>query len=98
MKLRAALEGRIITDRFLGISRAAILCGGSSRRRGGATLGHDRTRNELAARLSEMLQQSRQLCATIGFAEQDPIYRQIKTQLIGREAYQYRLTVQEFCP
>jgi hypothetical protein len=38
------------------------------------------------------------LCATTGFAEQDPIYRELKSRLIGREAYQYRLTVQEFCP
>ena len=62
------------------------------------TLGRDRTRNDVAEHLSEFLQQDRRLCTTIGFAEQDPIYRQLKTSLIGREAYAYRLTVQEFCP
>jgi hypothetical protein len=76
MMLRAALDGRIITDHFPGIDRAAILCGSSSRRRSVATLGRDRTRNEVAASLSEVLQQSRRLCTTIGIAEQDPIYRQ----------------------
>jgi uncharacterized membrane protein YhaH (DUF805 family) len=63
-----------------------------------ATLGRDRTRNDVAARLSEILLRSHRLCATTGFAEQDPIYRELKSRLIGREAYQYRLTVQEFCP
>jgi uncharacterized membrane protein len=63
-----------------------------------ATLGRDRTRNDVAAQLSETLQHSRRLCATTGFAQQDPIYRQVKARLIGREAYQYRVTLQEFCP
>jgi uncharacterized membrane protein len=63
-----------------------------------ATLGRDRTRNDVSANLSEVLQQDRHLCATMGFAEQDPIYRQIKARLIGREAYQYRVTLQKFCP
>ncbi len=63
-----------------------------------AALGRDRTRNELVARLSEILQQNRHVCVTLGFAEQDPLYRQFKTRLIGREAYQYRVTLQEFCP
>lgn len=62
------------------------------------TLGRDRTRNDDAVRLSDMLLLDRRLCATSGFVEQDPIYRQIKARLIGRDAYQYRLTVQEFCP
>ena len=63
-----------------------------------ATLGRDRTRNDVSARLSEILQQDRRLCAASGFAEQDPIYRQFKTRLIGREAYQYRVTLRKFCP
>ncbi len=63
-----------------------------------AALGRDRTRNDVAAQLGETLQQDRRLCATLGFAEQDPIYRQVKARLIGREAYQYRVTLQEFCP
>ncbi len=63
-----------------------------------AVLGRDRTRNDLSAHLSDLLQPNRRLCATIGFAEQDPLYRQFKTRLIGREAYQYRVTLQELCP
>ncbi len=63
-----------------------------------AMLGRDRTRTDVSAHLSEALQQNRRLCATIGFAEQDPIYRQFKTRLIGREAYQYRVTLQKLCP
>jgi hypothetical protein len=62
------------------------------------SLGRDRTRTEVPARLSEALQEARRLCATTGFAEQDPIYRQLKTRLIGREAYPYRVTLQKFCP
>ncbi len=63
-----------------------------------AMLGRDRTRNDVSTHLSAVLQQNRRLCATSGFAEQDPIYRQIKTRLIGREAYQYRVTLQKLCP
>jgi uncharacterized membrane protein len=63
-----------------------------------ASLGRDRTRNDWADQVSEALQASLRLCATAGFAEQDPIYRQLKSRLIGREAYQYRVTLQHFCP
>jgi len=63
-----------------------------------AILGRDRTRTEVPARLSEALQQERRLCATTGFAEQDSNYRQLKTRLIGREAYQYRVTLRKLCP
>jgi uncharacterized membrane protein len=63
-----------------------------------AMLGRDRTRTDVPAHVSEILQQERRLCATAGFAEQDSIYRQFKTRLIGRAAYQYRVTLQELCP
>jgi uncharacterized membrane protein len=63
-----------------------------------ASLGRDRTRSDVSANLSIALQQDRRPCGTLGFAEQDPIYRQLKARLIGREAYQYRVTLQHFCP
>jgi uncharacterized membrane protein len=63
-----------------------------------ASLGRDRTRSDVSANLSIALQQDRRPCGTLGFAEQDPIYRQLKARLIGREAYQYRVTLQRFCP
>ncbi len=63
-----------------------------------ASLGRDRTRSDVADNLSLALQHDRHLCATIGFAVQDPVYRQLKSKLIGRDAYQYRVTLQKFCP
>jgi hypothetical protein len=62
------------------------------------TMGRDRTRNDVPANLSDWLKSRYTLCSSEGFAEQDATYRKLKSQLLGREAYRYRLTLNEYCP
>ena len=38
------------------------------------------------------------LRSSTGFAEQDPLYRKLKSWLFGRETYRYRLVLDEYRP
>ena len=62
------------------------------------TMGRDRTRNNVSLNLSEWLKTRYVLCASTGFAEKDAVYRELKSRLLGREAYRYRLQVDKYCP
>jgi len=61
-------------------------------------MGRDRTRNQVSTDLAEWLQTRHTLKSTTGFAEQDAAYRAVKSRLIGREAYRFRLTLDEYQP
>jgi hypothetical protein len=61
-----------------------------------AVMGRDRTRNDISSELRQWLDSKSALQSQQGFAEQDATYRSIKTRSIGREAYQYRLTLYEY--
>ncbi|MCL4504771.1 MAG: glycosyltransferase family 39 protein [Chloroflexi bacterium] len=56
-------------------------------------MGRDRTRNNISADLRQWLSSFESLRSVQGFAEQDAVYRALKSRLIGREAYQYRLSL-----
>jgi hypothetical protein len=60
------------------------------------TMGRDRTRNEVSTNLAASLAPRYELLATQGFAEQDATYRALKSRLVGREAYRYRLVLDEY--
>jgi 4-amino-4-deoxy-L-arabinose transferase-like glycosyltransferase len=61
-------------------------------------MGRDRTRNELSSRLAARLRERYRHASSAGFAEQDPTYRALKSRLLGREAYRYRLTLDAYAP
>lgn len=65
-------------------------------------LGRDRTRNPAAELQRTALlgdaRQPRQLVGQRGFGGQDPLYRALKGRLLGREVYEYRLTVHQLSP
>jgi uncharacterized membrane protein len=60
------------------------------------TLGRDRTRYIASASLGTLLRQERELRSSTGFAELDPTYRKVKSLLLGRASYRYRLVVDEY--
>ncbi len=62
------------------------------------SMGRDRTRNELSSQLAAWLQPRYARASSAGFAEQDATYRALKSRLLGREAYRYRLTVDAYTP
>lgn len=62
------------------------------------TMGRDRTRNDVSSNLTDRLKTRYTLCSSIGFAEQDATYRTLKSRLIGREVYRFRLTLDKYCP
>lgn len=61
-------------------------------------MGRDRTRNEISANLGQWLASVYSTGSSTGFAEQDATYRALKSRLIGREAYRYRLVLDEYQP
>lgn len=62
------------------------------------TLGRDRTRNATSETLAAAIESRLPNRKRIGFAEQDALYRLLKTRLLGREAYQNRLVIDRFSP
>lgn len=60
------------------------------------TMGRDRTRNDVSTNLAALLATRYELRATQGFAEQDATYRALKSRLVRREAYRYRLMLDEY--
>jgi 4-amino-4-deoxy-L-arabinose transferase-like glycosyltransferase len=60
------------------------------------TVSRDRTRSLEADPVATWLEQDLSLVETVGFAEQDHVYRAVKARLTGRPAYQYRVVVQLF--
>ena len=61
-------------------------------------MGRDRTRNDVSAKLAEWLKSQYTLESSQGFAEQSVTYRAVKTRLIGRKAYRYRLVLYHYVP
>jgi uncharacterized membrane protein len=61
-------------------------------------MGRDRTRNEVSATLADWLTASYAPAGSSGFAEQSATYRTLKSRLIGRTAYQYRLVLDHYQP
>lgn len=62
------------------------------------TLGRDRTRITVDENVATALQSSLPNRELTGFAEQDPLYRTVKSRILGREAYPYRLSIEKFSP
>lgn len=62
------------------------------------TMGRDRTRNETSANLADWLKAHYTPAGSSGFAEQSATYRALKSRLIGRTAYQYRLVLDHYQP
>ena len=61
-------------------------------------MGRDRTRNETSATLADWLTAHYTPAGSNGFAEQSATYRALKSRLIGRTAYQYRLVLDHYQP
>jgi 4-amino-4-deoxy-L-arabinose transferase-like glycosyltransferase len=61
-------------------------------------MGRDRTRNEVSATLGDWLTARYTPSGSSGFAEQSVTYRALKSRLIGRTAYQYRLVLDHYQP
>ena len=61
-------------------------------------MGRDRTRNETSATLADWLTAHYTPASSNGFAEQSATYRALKSRLIGRTAYQYRLVLDHYQP
>lgn len=61
-------------------------------------MGRDRTRNETSATLADWLTTHYTPTGSNGFAEQSATYRALKSRLIGRTAYQYRLVLDHYQP
>ncbi len=61
-------------------------------------MGRDRTRNEVSATLADWLTAHYTPAGSNGFAEQSAAYRALKSRLIGRSAYQYRLVLDHYQP
>jgi len=74
----------------------AQLGSGQARRVWLITVNRDRTRPLGTDPVTAWLEQHLSLLETTGFAEQDRVYRLVKTRLTGRPAYQYRVIVQLF--
>jgi uncharacterized membrane protein len=62
------------------------------------TLGRDRTRNETSENLAIALENLLPNRVRSGFAEQDALYRALKSRLLSREVYRYRLSIDRFAP
>jgi hypothetical protein len=62
------------------------------------SMGRDRTRNDVSATLAEWLAAHYTPAGSSGFAEQSSTYRALKSRLIGRAAYQYRLVLEHYQP
>jgi hypothetical protein len=58
------------------------------------TFGRDRSRARTPLELSDWLRERYMLVEELGYAEQDPMYQQIKSTLLKRSVYRYKLLVQ----
>jgi hypothetical protein len=58
------------------------------------TFGRDRSRAQTPIELNNWLRERYTLAEELGYAEQDPMYQQIKSTLLKRPVYRYKLLVQ----
>jgi uncharacterized membrane protein len=58
------------------------------------TFGRDRSRAQTPIELNDWLRERYTLVEELGYAEQDPTYQQIKSALLKRSVYRYKLLVQ----